>query len=165
MLNNGGILAISVMIERGGYQFVCSPFEKDSVENLRTLKRRDKKPFAIMFSSIEEIKRYCKPNKEEIDLLLSEHNPIVLLLYTGSNIDENVFGESRFLGAFLPCTPLQQLLVDKCGPLIMTSGNLSDEPIIKDDETALSIDSKYLSGVLYNTREIYVQLDDSVANN
>jgi len=160
ILKNGGVLAIKGI---GGYHFACSPFMDETLKKLRLLKNREKKPFAIMFGNIEEIKKYCTLSLEEEQLLLSPARPIVLLPFYNKFISVHVCRESRFLGAFLPYTPLQQLLLDICGPLVMTSANISDEPIIKDDAAILAIKSNYLDGVLYNTRKIEVPLDDSVA--
>ncbi|MBW7571380.1 carbamoyltransferase HypF [Caproiciproducens faecalis] len=160
LLKNGTVLAVKGV---GGYQFVCSPYQEDAVERLRLLKGREKKPFAVMFPNLERIREVCNINKEEEKLLLSMARPIVLL-----NKDANVFcsgvcGESRFLGAFLPCTGLHQLLTDACGPLIVTSGNFTNEPIIYRDDDMMRSDTPYLSGILYNTRRIVTPLDDSVA--
>lgn len=147
----------------GGYQFACSPCSGEAVKRLRLLKQRDKKPFAVMFPGLNAIREQCEVSGEEEALLLSPARPIVLLQKRKDLFAGNVSGESRMIGAFLPYTPLHRLLTDACGPLIMTSGNLSSEPIIKDDDAMLSFASPYLDGVLYNTRKIRVPLDDSVA--
>lgn len=159
-LKNGGILAVKGI---GGYQFACTPCSEHTVDRLRSLKMRSKKPFAIMFPTIERITDCCIVSEEERSLLLSPARPIVLLEKQKECFAANVSGESRKLGAFLPYTPLHQLLTDSCGPLIMTSGNLSSEPIITDDKTMLAMDSPFLDGVLYNKRRITAPLDDSVA--
>ena len=159
-LKKGGIVAVKGI---GGFHFACSPFDEETVENLRTLKIREEKPFAVMFPDIETLKKYCMVNKEEYRLLNSSARPIVLLLRKKSNIAESVYKDSRFLGAFLPYTPLQHMLLKECGPLIMTSANLSGQPIIKDESEIFGIHSTLLTGVLYNQRAIRTRLDDSVA--
>lgn len=160
LLRSGAVLALKGI---GGYQFACDPKDGTAVEKLRLLKRRDKKPFAVMFPSLGGIKAVCAVSREEETLLTSSARPIVLLRKTKELFCPAVSGESRFLGAFLPCTGLHQLLTDACGPLVMTSGNLTNEPILTKDGEALSLSSEYLSGVLYHTREIVTPLDDSVA--
>lgn len=160
LLKQGAVLAVKGI---GGYQFACLPYDAQAVERLRMLKRRDKKPFAIMFSSLAECKRYCVTTPDEEKLLLSTARPIVLLQVKIHTFCENVSGESRFLGAFLAYTPLHQLLTDACGALVMTSGNLTSEPIIICDEDMLKLKSPYLGGVLYSLRRIVSPLDDSVS--
>lgn len=163
ILAAGGVLAIKGI---GGYQLACRPDSSEAVDSLRKLKNRDSKPFAVMFPDLNSIKTLCRVSAAEEELLLSAARPIVLL-GTKQPVDlsfcTGVNGESRFQGAFLPYTALHQQLTDTCGPLVMTSANLSDEPIIYRDEDILKISSPYLSGVLYNTRRIVTPLDDSVA--
>lgn len=160
ILKTGGILAVKGI---GGYQLACLPGPDDTVRALRMFKGRDRKPFAVMFPDLSSIREMCLVSKEEEALLLSSARPIVLLNRLSCPFSAEVNGVSRFQGAFLPYTGLHQLLTDACGPLIMTSANLSDEPILYRDADILAVDSPYLSGVLYHTREILTPLDDSVA--
>lgn len=155
----------------GGYNFVCSPFKDEAVKKLRRLKIREEKPFAVMFRDMEQIKEYCHVGAEEEELLLSNAKPIVLLERKPSDICREVYKTSRYIGAFLPSMGLQFMLIDICGPLIMTSANLSDMPIIKDDEEMFELQEKMdwepdgeklLSAVFYNERKIRIRLDDSV---
>lgn len=159
LLRAGAVLALKGI---GGYQFACDPHNKAAVEKLRLLKHRDKKPFAVMFPSLDAVRQACPVSREEEALLRSPARPIVLLRKGEERFCAAVSGESRFLGAFLPYTGLHQLLTDACGPLVMTSGNLTNEPILTRDEEALALSSEFLSGVLYHTREIVTPLDDSV---
>jgi hydrogenase maturation protein HypF len=162
ILRTDGVIAVKGI---GGYHFVCSPFSQKAVARLRFLKQRDKKPFAVMFKSTGEIRKHCAVNVSEEKLLLSSARPIVLLSCSGSELAPDVCGKSRYLGAFLPYTPLQELLMDACGPLVTTSANLTDRPIMKEDEEVLSVygaDPHNLDGVLYNKRRILISLDDSV---
>ena len=183
ILNNGGIVAVKGV---GGYQLVCSPFDSATVRRLRLMKGREKKPFAIQFPNIDEVRKYCAVSAEEEKLLTSPARPIVLIELSGlsgskqvshagvvesgtesagkkSGFAESVSGDSRYLGAFLPSFGLQQMLTDECGPLIVTSANLSGEPIVTDDEkfaeTALRLKP---DAILYHMREILRPLDDSV---
>jgi hydrogenase maturation protein HypF len=159
LLRQGKVLAIKGI---GGYQFACLPTDAHAVEQLRLLKQRDKKPFAVMFPNLQMIQSHCHVDAEEERLLTSSACPIVLLSKKTDVFCSGVSGESRYMGAFLPYTPLHQLLTDACGALVMTSGNRSAEPIIVRDEDMLQWNSPYLAGVLYNTRRIVTPLDDSV---
>lgn len=170
ILGGGGVLAIKGI---GGYQLACRPDIPAAVDSLRRLKNRDRKPFAVMFPNLDVIKEHCEVTPEEELLLISPARPIVLISsehaklsrssVKGNSFYTEVNAGSRFLGAFLPYTALHHQLTQACGPLIMTSANLSGEPIIFRDEDILLISSPYLSGVLYNTRRIVTPLDDSVA--
>lgn len=160
LLRGGDVLAVKGI---GGYQFACLPEHEQAVERLRLLKHREKKPFAVMFPDIEAVRRHCEVSEQEEALLRSPARPIVLLKPKRHDFCTGVSGESRFIGAFLPYTPLHQLLTDACGALVMTSGNLTNEPIITRDEEMLALRSPYLAGVLYNLRQIVTPLDDSVA--
>lgn len=180
---SGRIIALKGV---GGYNLVCSPFIEEAVINLRRLKQREEKPFAVMFRDIDQIREYCLVSEEEEELLLSSAKPIILLerkqkefqneerrnQYDRKEICSEVYKTSRFIGAFLPSMGVQYMLINICGPLIMTSANLSDMPIIKDDEEMFALQEglerepngdKLLSAVFYNDREIRVRLDDSVA--
>lgn len=167
LIMQGRVIALKSV---GGYNLVCSPFIENAVKELRRIKIREEKPFAIMFRDINQIKKYCYINEEEEKLLISSAKPIVLLErreHEQNNqkdqvISEEVYKTSRFIGAFLPSMGAQYILVDKCGPLIMTSANLSDMPMIKDEEEMLNLDIHGLAGVFYNKRNIRIRLDDSV---
>lgn len=160
LLLRGGVIALKGV---GGYHFLCSPFKEEAVKSLRVIKQREEKPFALMFRDIEQIKDYCYVTKEEEKLLLSNAKPIVLLErkpIENQPICEEVYMTSRFIGAFLPSMGVQYMLINLCGPLIMTSANLADRPIMKDDEEIFEMGN--LSGIFYNDRKIKIRLDDSV---
>ncbi|MDS1028980.1 carbamoyltransferase HypF [Bacillota bacterium LX-D] len=161
-LKKGEIIAIKGI---GGYHLACIPFDETAVLKLRELKVREEKPFAVMFSDIAEIKDYCHVSEFEAHVLSGRERPIVLLEQISNQtkpLAPAVLMDSRFVGAFLPYTPLHYLLLEKTGPLIMTSANLSDEPIIKDDAEIFNLQHPFLSGVLYNKRRIIISIDDSV---
>lgn len=158
-IREGGIIAVKGI---GGYQFVCSPFDTDTILNLRKLKGREKKPFAVMFENIDSIMEYAVVSPEEENLLKSKARPIVLLRYSSQKFSAEFNRESLTIGAFLPYTPLQILLLKELGPLIMTSANLSGAPIIKADDNMLLFTSPYLKGILYHKRRIVRSVDDSV---
>lgn len=160
LLKGGAVLALKGI---GGYQFVCSPFLPEAVEHLRQLKGREKKPFAVMFPSVESIRNSCEVSPKEEKLLRSAARPIVLLRKKSEPFCSGVSGDSRFIGAFLPYTGLHQILTKECGPLVATSGNITSEPILVRDGDLFAMESPYLDGALYNTRKILNPLDDSVA--
>ena len=160
VLEDGGIVAVKGI---GGYHLVCSPFLETSVVRLRQCKGREEKPFAVMFHSVTEIKKYCDVSKEEEILLTSKARPIVLLPMQEDLMAPSTNKKSLYCGAFLPYTPLQHLLTEELGPLIMTSANVSGQPIIREDDCICSLSDPYLDGVLYHKRRIVRSVDDSVA--
>lgn len=153
ILKNKNILAIK---DIGGYHLACV-CENEIVAKLRKLKGREEKPFAVMFSSIDEIKEYCNVHEKEQELLTSSARPIVLLKKK-KELPFEICKDSDFIGAFLPCNPIQILILKKISPLVMTSANLSGEPIITDDNEI----KKFNTAVLSHNREILTPLDDSV---
>ncbi|MGC6175842.1 carbamoyltransferase HypF [Lacrimispora sp. 38-1] len=160
VLADGGIVAVKGV---GGYHLVCSPFLEPSVVRLRQCKGREEKPFAVMFHSVSEIKKYCDVSEEEEILLASKARPIVLLPMQEDLMAPSTNKKSLYCGAFLPYTPLQHLLTEELGPLIMTSANVSGQPIIREDDCMLSLSDPFPDGVLYNKRRIVRSVDDSVA--
>lgn len=155
----------------GGYNLVCNPFDNTAASQLRQLKGREEKPFALMFPDLETIRRYCISNETEEKLLLSSARPILLLekkpWITGEEPLE--LKKSRFIGAFLPSMGAQQLLLDAFGgPLIMTSANHSGYPIITEDQIMEDFVRESqkgdlgIAGILRNDREINLGVDDSV---
>lgn len=160
LLKCGSVLALKGV---GGYQLACLPTDPEAVRCLRLLKGREKKPFAVMFPSLESVRQVCAVSPQEEKLLTSSARPIVLLSEISRPFCAEVSGESRCLGAFLPCTGLHQMLTEECGPLVMTSANPTSEPILYRDGDALNWCSPDLAGVLYHTREIVAPQDDSVA--
>ncbi len=149
----------------GGFLLACDATSDTAVKMLRQRKRRPSKPFAIMVKDIDEAKRHCYVSPQEEDLLTSPRNPIVLLKWREeSSVSLEVAPNLRFLGVMLPYTPLHHILLRDVGlPLVMTSGNLSEEPIARDNDEAL----RRLSGIadyfLIHNRDIYSSYDDSVA--
>ena len=161
LLKNGKIVAIKGL---GGFLLACDATSDKAVNLLRRRKNRPAKPLAIIVSNLDEVKRHCEVNEDESKLLTSPSSPIVLLKWkTGSNISQAVAPGLKYLGVMLPYTPLHHLLLKEVGlPLVMTSGNLSEEPIARDNDEAL----KRLAGIadyfLMHNRDIYARYDDSV---
>lgn len=176
VLKNGGVILFK---STGGYNLVADPQNPKAVAKLRRIKQRREKPFAVMFRNMEQVKELCFVDAVEEKLLESSARPIILLERKGywqtdfmaslkndsSHHAVSEFQKSRFIGAFLPSLAAQYLLLDHISPLIFTSANLSDMPMIKDDDVALALFEKDpdIAGVLYNDRKILVRADDSVA--
>ncbi len=161
LLQEGKILAIKGL---GGFLLACDALSETAVRELRRRKIRPDKPFAVMLSDLAVVRLHCRVSKEEARLLLSPESPIVLLSWKGdSPISTAVAPGQKYLGVMLPYTPLHHLLLkDAKMPLVMTSGNLSEEPIVKDNEEALSRLAGIADAFLIHDRDIYIQYDDSV---
>jgi hydrogenase maturation protein HypF len=161
LLKDGKIVAIKGL---GGFLLACDATNKTSINLLRQRKHRPAKPFAVMVASLAEARRHCEVSEAEEKLLSSPNAPIVLMKWkSGSSISTAVAPGLKYLGVMLPYTPLHHLLLrDTSLPLVMTSGNLSEEPIAKDNDEAL----KRLHGIadyfLVHNRDIYARYDDSV---
>ena len=159
---------ILAMKDIGGFHFAFSPYSSKAASRLREFKARDKKPFAVMFFDIEQIREYCQVNEREEELLLSNARPIVLLDKNKINTIRKEFvpeicGDSDRIGAMLPCNPLQLLLLKETGPLVMTSGNRGGEPIITDDSDMADLMNLGCPDmILTHDREILTPLDDSI---
>ena len=232
-LAGGGVVAIKGV---GGYYLACTPFDEEAVQRLREIKKREQKPFAVMFRDAAQVKEYCVVGPREEAALRSPERPILLLeqrpdakrqrgldaeaapeapaeqpadatavtvtAFPGEEASETasceavvfrplapgVCNTSRFVGAFLPSFGLQYLLLDIAGPLIMTSANISELPLITEDKemadmafsrgsasrssslftedeepAATATREPFISGILWNKRRIAAGLDDSVA--
>jgi hydrogenase maturation protein HypF len=161
LLGYGKILAIKGI---GGFHLACDAANGEAVERLRRGKHREDKPFALMANSLDVIKRYCFVSAPEEDLLLSGRRPIVLLeRKPGSDLSEAVAPGVRTLGFMLPYTPLHHLLLAGLDhPLVMTSANISDEPICYENQDALTRLGKIADYYLTHDRRIHVRSDDSV---
>ena len=162
LLSEGKILAIKGL---GGFLLACDATNSEAVRTLRTRKHRPSKPLAVMMTSVEEIRKHCHVSPEEEEMLRSPQSPIVLLRWQRdeSSICAETAPDLKYLGVMLPYTPLHHLLMSEVGcPLVMTSGNLSEEPIAKDNDEAL----RRLGGIadffLFHNRDIYAKYDDSV---
>jgi len=162
LLRAGKIIAIKGL---GGFLLACDASNGKAVKTLRQRKRRSSKPFAIMVTNIDEAKKQCYVSQEEEKLLTSPQSPIVLMKWKeSSSVSREVAPNLQYLGAMLPYTPLHHILLrDTQLPLVMTSGNLSEEPIAKDNDEALSRLSGIADNFLVHNRNIYSRYDDSVA--
>ena len=161
LIRNGEIIAIKGI---GGYHLACDATNADAVAQLRRAKRRGGKAFALMARDIETIRRYCSVCAEEERELNSVQAPIVLLRADGpEGLSAAIAPGLRTFGFMLPTTPLHLLLMqDFAVPLVMTSGNLSDNPAVIDDTEA----RRQLAGIapyaIMHNRNIANRVDDSV---
>ena len=162
LLEEGKIIAIKSL---GGFQVACNAFSDDIVLKLRKRKKRPVKPFAIMLKDIESIKKYYYLSKKEIESLTSARAPIVLLRKKAGNyiISRYVSLYNKYEGVMLPYTPVHHLLFNHVNmPLVMTSGNLSEEPIASENLKALEKLKDICDYFLIHNRDIYSRYDDSV---
>lgn len=161
LLHKGFIVAVKGI---GGYQLACSAIKEETVVRLRKRKHRWEKPFALMARDIHQVRKLCQVSLEEEALLTSVMNPIVLLRKKDSSfVAKSVAPGQKILGVMLPGTPLHHLLMQEVGDtLVMTSGNISDEPIAYRDEEALDRLKSIADYFLTHNRPIHMRTDDSV---
>ncbi|OGW44205.1 MAG: hypothetical protein A2Y66_04125, partial [Nitrospirae bacterium RBG_13_41_22] len=183
LLKQGAIVAIKGL---GGFHIACDATNEQAVKRLRLKKRKSNKPFALMAADIETIKKFCEVSKEEENILISNKRPIVLLGKIQNSLPDAISPNNPCIGFMLPYTPLHYLLFyypvnnennppsppfTKGGQeginanfdaLVMTSGNVSEEPIVIDNEEAVSKLSGIADAFLIHNRDIFMRVDDSV---
>lgn len=175
LLASGGIVAIKGL---GGFHLSCDAANEQAVAELRRHKRRSNKPLAVMVRDLTDAERLCRVNDAERDLLAGSIRPIVLLRRRGVGMGDSfdalalapsVAHDLPELGVMLPYTPLQHLLLAAAEThgmhaLVMTSGNLSEEPIETDDDLAWEhlVAAGIADALLGNDRAILSRYDDSV---
>ena len=149
----------------GGFHLACDATSSEAVQRLRARKRRDEKPFAVMVADLARAEAFAALTREERRLLTSVERPIVLATRRDDGtLAPEVAPRNPLVGLLLPYTPLHHLLMHEAGlPLVMTSGNLSEEPLAYRNDEAL----QRLAGVadlfLVHDRDIETRCDDSVA--
>jgi hydrogenase maturation protein HypF len=161
-LQEGAIVAIKGL---GGFHLAVDATNSEAVDHLRTCKRRVEKPLAVMVPDLEAARRFCEIDDLSSRTLTSAQRPIVLLpRKPGGTIVDSVAPRNRYLGLFLPYTPIQYLLFDagKFEALVMTSANLSEEPIAIDNSEAVTRLHGIADFFLVHNRDILIRKDDSV---
>ena len=165
LLNEGKIIAVKGI---GGYHLVCDATNETAVNQLRKIKIRDTKPFALMFKDVESLSSYVFLNKEEVENLKSWRRPIVVLK---QRLTENQFSIAQgvnpgmhTLGCMLPYMPIHYDWFHRLHTpvLVMTSGNLNDRPIIVSPEEAEQQLGDRVDLILHHNRPIHNRVDDSV---
>ena len=184
LLKQGAIVAIKGL---GGFHIACDATNEEAVKRLRLKKRKSNKPFALMAPDIQTIKKFCEVSEEEEKILVSNKRPVVLLRKLRNNLPEDVSPKNLCIGFMLPYTPLHYLLfyyptsflpplgkggiwgvsqdetsITNFDALVMTSGNISEEPIVVDNEEAVSKLSCIADAFLVHNRDIFMRVDDSV---
>ena len=161
-LSTGGIVAVKGL---GGYQLMCRADRNESVQLLRDRKHRETKPFALLVDSVAMADQLVELDEVSRAALQSPAAPIVLARARPSNVATAVAPATRLLGLMLPATHLHAMLVADVGaPLVCTSGNRSNEPIIIDDDVAATAFEGIADLVISHDRRIERRADDSVGH-
>lgn len=166
-LRRGEIIAMKGL---GGFHLVCDAENSAAVQALRSRKKRSDKPFALMARDIASVEQFCELSTAERELLMGPQHPIVILARKAeSKISSAVSTKNNTLGVMLPYTPLQYFLFGEdpnafpeFTALVMTSGNISDEPIVTSNEEAWQRLHSVADWFLFHNRGIYTRVDDSV---
>ncbi len=163
LLKEGNIFAIKGI---GGFNLVCNSKNEQAIKTLRERKNRPRKPLAVMMKDIETVKKYCVLDNLQEEVLKSNKRPIVLLYKKGENIfPQNLSPNNKKVGVMLPYTPLHYLLFDdELDSLVMTSANISGEPIIYKNDDAIKKLNNIVDYFFMHNRDIYISIDDSVSN-
>ncbi|MBE9001200.1 carbamoyltransferase HypF [Nostoc sp. LEGE 12447] len=161
LLQKGEIVAIKGL---SGIHLACDATQETVVQKLRQRKKRYHKPFALMARDIEVIEEYCSVNAKEKELFTSPAAPIVLLQATGKKlVAPSVASGQNTLGFMLPYTPLHHLILRRMNrPIVLTSGNLADEPQCIDNKEAREKLGTIADYFLFHNRDIINRVDDSV---
>lgn len=160
LIKQGAIVAVKGI---GGYHLACDAFNEEAVAKLRARKVREDKPFAVMANNLATVKKLCEVNSTEEKLLTSAAAPIVLLKKAQSyNLAKSIAPGNAYLGVMIAYAPVHCLLLHEDDVFVMTSANLSDEPIVYRDEDADTQLGKIADYKLTHNRLINIRVDDSV---
>lgn len=159
-LKSGLILAIKGL---GGFHLVCDARNERAVALLRERKRRPRRPFAVMMKDLDEAKSYVDVTPDDAALLSGSRAPILLLpKLAEKGLAPSLAPGLKRLGVMLPYTPLHHLLLDEISPLVMTSANLSGDPLVSGNDEAFSRLAGICDRFLIHNRDIHMKIDDSV---
>jgi hydrogenase maturation protein HypF len=161
LLHEGRIVAVKGL---GGFHLAVAATGEEAVRRLRSRKHREEKPLALMCPDLETVRTLAEVEEGEAAALLSRERPIVLVRKKEPNlIAPSVAPGNRYFGVMLPYTPLHYLLLDEdLSALVMTSGNLSEEPICIDNDEAFERLSEIADYFLVHNRDIHLRSDDSI---
>jgi len=161
ILSAGSVIAVKGI---GGFHLACDARNEEAVATLRRRKYREDKPFAVMFPDLSAVAVYCECNEDAARFLTSTPHPIVLLRKrAGIDLAPAVAPGNHYLGCILPYSPLHHSIIHFFRqPIVLTSGNISDEPIAYRNEEALTRLAGIADYFLMNDREIHIRCDDSV---
>ena len=161
IIRDGGIVAVKGI---GGFHLWVDATSEKAVQLLRARKRRAHKPFAVMFPALETIRNFCELSQDEAEWLTLPAAPVVILQRREqTSLAEGIAPGNRTVGAMLPSAPVQHLLMRELGtPVVATSGNLSDEPIVTDEQEAVRRLAGIADALLIHDRPIARPMDDSV---
>ncbi len=164
LIREGAVVAVKGL---GGFHLVCDALNDRAVKRLRENKRGSMKPFAVMSPDIDTVKTFVKISPTEAELLGGTIRPITLLSKrakkASSALSEYVAPGNRYYGVMLPYTPLHHILCRGFVALVATSGNLSEEPIVIDNDEAEKKLNQLADYFLLHDRDIYMRVDDSIA--
>lgn len=160
-LAKGRIVALKGL---GGFQLACNAEDAAAVDELRSRKKRSRKPFAVMMRDLQTAEKFCLLSERERALLAVAAAPIVLAqLREPRSLPDCIAPGLRELGVMLPYTPLHHLLFSgNFDSLVMTSGNISEEPIVISNEEASTKLAPIADAILVHDRDIFMRVDDSV---
>ncbi|SEF30691.1 hydrogenase maturation protein HypF [Amycolatopsis pretoriensis] len=156
-LRNGAVVAVKGL---GGYHLAVGARHEEAARKLRARKHREDKPFAVMVADLSQARELAEVDAEAADVLSGRRRPIVLLP-SRKNLADAVAPGNRRIGLMLPYTPLHHLLLEQTGPIVLTSANVSDEPIVHRDEDLHRLEN-IADAFLTHDRPIHVRTDDSV---
>ena len=161
IVRDGKILAVKGL---GGFQLWVNAESSEAVHDLRRRKYRPTKPLAVLFPSLSKVEQHCLASQKEVDILTSPAAPIVLIKkQKESTLAWEVSPGNPYVGVMLPYTPLHHLLMnDLRMPVIATSGNRSDEPLVFDEQDAIRRLHGIADAFLVHNRPIIRPIDDSV---
>jgi hydrogenase maturation protein HypF len=161
LLAGGQVLAVKGL---GGYHLAVDAGSQAAASALRARKHREDKPFALMVADVAAARELCEVDEAGQSMLASNRRPVVLLARrAGAPVADAVAPGNRQLGIMLPYTPLHHLLLARAGrPIVLTSGNVSDEPIAYTDDDALARLAGIADAFLTHDRAIHIRTDDSV---